>query len=55
MTKNINIELSDKSFEDLKEAKEKAGLTWKGMLAMGAARAEELGSELNLTWGEENE
>jgi len=49
MAKRIQIKLSEKSFEELKEAKKKAGLTWKGMLAMGAARAEELGPGLSST------
>jgi len=42
MTKNINIELSDEKFENLKEIKEKMGLTWEAFLMMGASTAENL-------------
>jgi len=51
MTKNVNIELPDELFEELKEFKENMGLTWKGMLVWGilevknAMRKSEAGKE----------
>jgi len=35
MSKNINIELSDEDFKELKEFKEKRGLSWRGVLQQG--------------------
>ena len=42
MTKNINIELTDEEFEELKKIKERLGLAWKGFLMVGASEAKEL-------------
>jgi len=35
MTKNVNIELSDEKFEELKKYKEERGLSWRGVLKQG--------------------
>jgi len=36
MAKNVNIELTDEQFEEFREFKEEAGLTWRGLLILGA-------------------
>jgi len=35
MSKNINIELSDEEYEELKKFKDRKYLTWKGVLVHG--------------------
>lgn len=35
MTKNINIEVSDDDFKELKKIKKRLGMTWEGVLKRG--------------------
>jgi len=35
MSKEVRIELSDEDFEELKEIKDRLGITWEGMLKRG--------------------
>jgi len=42
MTKNINVELSDEEFENLKEVKNRTGLTWRAFLLWGATKVKEI-------------
>jgi len=42
MSKEIRITLSEEEFGDLKEFKERRGLTWKGVLVIGVLEAREL-------------
>jgi len=35
MSKNINVELSDEEYEELKKFKDRKYLTWKGVLVHG--------------------
>jgi len=48
MTKNINIELSEEDFEELKKKKERMGLTWEGVLKEGVIELSVMGESTGI-------